>query len=134
MGKVNDFVKRFAVAFVSENPDLVRSFVRGWFKEKLQDLTVADLDWAVQHDMDLWDTSPNSYKALGLKMASENMKLYQQYKGLLTTDNILKMLGEDRPDFASYILNDKSGKAYRWLEGMLDKIRLKLWEQDKIGV
>lgn len=133
MPNFKDMLGKFAVSLIAESEQEVEGFIRGWLEGKLKDVTVVDLARAVQESTDLWDNSPSRYKEFALKMAQQHKELYSKYRTEITSDKVLKWLGEDRPDLASFIINDKSQRSQMWFDGMVDKIKLRLFEQGNEG-
>lgn len=133
MANLKDMLGKFAVSLIAESEEEVEGFIRGWLQGKLEPVTVVDLAQAVQEGTDLWDNSPSRYKEFALKMARQHKDLYNKYRTQITAEKVLQWLAEDRPDLASFIINDKSQKSQMWFEGMVDKIRLRLFENDAEG-
>mgnify|MGYP001601220572 CR=1 FL=1 len=127
--RLRQAANRFLSALVETSEEEIVEFVRGWLTEKLKTVSVADLHNAVQKNTDLWNAAPDRYKLSALALAKKHKTLYLKYRSLLTPENALKIMAMDRPDLASYIINDSTGKAMGWFTGMLDKISMRLWER-----
>ena len=127
--RLRQAANRFLSALIETSEDEVVEFVRGWLTEKLKTVSISDLHKAVQNNTDLWNTTPDRYKMSALTLAKKHASLYRKYRSLLTPENTLKIIAMDRPDLASYIINDSTGKAMGWFTGMMDKISMRLWER-----
>ena len=129
---VKGFLAKVAFNAIGQNELAVRAAIKGFLTQYLKDYSVEDFARSVEKNLDIWDRSPRSYKMAGFKFASEHQTMYEKYKGLLTVDNVIKMLAETRPEIASYIIYDTSGRSRTWLEGQMDKIRIRIWEQNNL--
>ena len=97
--------------------------VRGALQEELEPVTAKALEDAIDKDADPWGVTPSDLKRRGVRWA----KRYARFKKRVTTYNVLRWLGEDRPDLASVIMNHRKGRA--WLKKHLNDIKARLWPE-----
>lgn len=127
-----DIAKKLGIAAAIANEDIAETFIRKWIISKLKDTSLNDLDYAVKHNYDLWDNATTKEKQFGFNLIQEYSEVYKKYSKMLNSDTIMMWLRKDRPEFWEYIMNDSSGKARSWLDGMVDKIHMRIWEKVNI--
>jgi len=124
--------KRILFAAAEESEEFISNMIRGWLVGKLKNSSVEDLQYAVEHNMDLWLESSEADKKFGFNIAKRANKLFMKYKDKIDTDLVLEWLSVDREDLWIYIMLDETGEARRWLDGMIDKVKMRIWEKNTL--
>jgi restriction endonuclease Mrr len=102
-------------------------FTRAFLNEALNRKTEAEVKWAIENDIDLFDVV-NQYNPelieTGRKLANRFEKQVRKYYDRINLDLVVEWLAQDQPSKISIIVNTPGGME--WLAREIEKIKTKI--------
>lgn len=117
------------------NPSSLKSFalnmgiqfaldaIKGYVLYQIKDFTAVDCYRAITEDVDLWVITPDTEKqhiqnSLIRKLGPQII----QHSDKLTPEVVLTWIKDERPDFASIVINYPEEKGIKWFEKQVNTI------------